>query len=91
MESNAREDMQVEEGENDVELSLCKTQIQNKEGDNIDEIFDKYKITYDEYEKDPIKILSNPNLMARVDNKILDWKVAIPLIISLLAFSKVLI
>ena len=81
--------MDQENGENDIELSLCKNKIDKADSEDLSEIFLKYRVTYQEYVKDPIKILSNPNLMVRIDDKLYEWKVAVPLIISLLAFRTV--
>ena len=71
-----------------IELSLCGNYI-NKPNADVTEIFRKNIVSWEVYIKDPIKILTNPNLMVRIDDQLLDWKVACPYIIALLAFNKV--
>ena len=73
----------------DIELSLCANEIDEKDNEDLTAIFLKHRVPYSKFIKDPFKILSNPNLMVKIDDKLYDWKIACPLIVSLLAFKKV--
>lgn len=81
-------EIEVEE-EADIELSLCGDQISGGSEDDLMPIFMKHKISFTKFIKDPISIISNPNLMVKIEDKLYDWKLACPLIVSLLAFKKV--
>ncbi len=73
----------------DIELSLCANEIDEKENEDLTAIFLKHRVPYSKFIKDPFKVLSNPNLMVKIDDKLYDWKIACPLIVSLLAFKRV--
>jgi len=68
---------------------LCANEIDEKENEDLTAIFLKHRVPYSKFVKDPFKILSNPNLMVKIDDKLYDWKIACPLIVSLLAFKRV--
>lgn len=60
--------------------------INEKNEDELYEIFIKNKITFEKYSQDPYKFLNDPNLIVKVNDVIYQWKLAAPLIISLYAF-----
>jgi len=72
----------------DIELSLCANEIDENDNEDLTAIFLKHRVPYSKFIKDPFKILSNQNLMVKIDDKLYDWKIACPLIVSLLAFKK---
>lgn len=76
-------------GENEIEMSLCKDKIESGNSEDLGEIFAKYRVTYEEYLNDPVKILSDPNLLVRIDDKLFESRVAVPIIMSFLAFGNV--
>jgi len=78
-----------EEEENAVELSICGHLINQKNEEDLTEIFNSNKVHEELYFKDPIKILSNPNLMVKIDDHLYEWKIAEPLIIAKLVFHQV--
>lgn len=78
-----------DEEENSVELSICAHLINQKNEEDLTEIFNANKVTESQYFKDPIKILSNPNLMVKIEEHLYEWKIAEPLIIAKLVFHQV--
>jgi hypothetical protein len=72
----------------DIELSLCKRFVEGNE-EQLEGIFAKYRVPFSKYSQDPIAILSDPDLMVKIEDQVYDWKVALPLVISLLAFKRV--
>lgn len=52
-----------------------------------EEAFLHHIITYDEFVTNPT-LVSNPNLVIRVDGKMYNWRTASPVIMSLAAFQK---
>lgn len=72
-----------------VELSLCKNKVQ-EDTEDLDDVFSIYKVDYLEYVKDPMKIISNSNLVIRIDGKYYEGKIAIPLLISNTVFKTVI-
>ena len=74
----------------DIELSLCASEIDEKENEDLTTIFLKHRVPFSKFIKDPFRVLSNPNLMVKIDDKLYDWKIACPLIVSLLAYKKVI-
>jgi Lipin/Ned1/Smp2 multi-domain protein middle domain len=80
-----------EEEEKPVELSLCAHLINEKNEDDLTEIFNAHKVTYEKYCKDPFKILMNPHLLVKIEDHLYEWKIAAPLLISKLVFQQVII
>lgn len=76
--------------EDSVELSICAHLINQKNEEDLTDIFDANKVTEEQYFKDPIKILSNPNLMVKIEDHLYEWKIAEPLIIAKLVFHQVI-
>jgi len=74
--------------EADIELSLCGDQITSHEEDLLP-LFLKHKVSFEKFVQDPMAIINNPNLMVKIEDKLYDWRLACPLIVSLLAFKKV--
>ena len=78
-----------EEEENPVEMSICAHLINQKNEEDLTEIFNSNKVNEEQYFKDPIKVLTNPNLMVKIDDHLYEWKIAEPLIIAKLVFHQV--
>ena len=78
------------EEENVVELSICAHLITQKNEEDLTEIFNANKVREEEYFKDPLKVLANPNLMVKIEDHLYEWKIAEPLIISKLVFHQVI-
>lgn len=78
-----------ERPESTIEFSLCKKYIDD-EGENLEEMFDKHKVPYSKYSRDPISVISNPDLMVKIEDQVYDWKVGLPQILSLLVYKKVI-
>jgi len=51
-----------------VELSLCGDLIPKVDETKLSEIFDKKKVTFELFAKDPYKILNDKNLMVKIGN-----------------------
>lgn len=83
------ENEEEDEEENSVELSICAHLINQKNEEDLTEIFNANKVTESQYFKDPIKILNNPNLMVKIEEHLYEWKIAEPLIIAKLVFHQV--
>ncbi|KAG5448226.1 Nuclear elongation and deformation protein 1 [Clonorchis sinensis] len=52
-----------------------------------EEKFFEHLVSYEEFIQDPEAILSNPNLTIQLNGKFLNWQVAAPSILSILAFQ----
>ena len=74
---------------NELEMSLCNHLI-NKEHSEQEkhEIFEENQINFESFDKDPYSVLFDQNLCFRIEDNIVDSKIAIPQVISLLAFNK---
>eukprot|EP00828_Plagiopyla_frontata_P045844 TRINITY_DN7969_c0_g1_i3.p2 TRINITY_DN7969_c0_g1~~TRINITY_DN7969_c0_g1_i3.p2 ORF type:complete len:251 (-),score=57.12 TRINITY_DN7969_c0_g1_i3:868-1620(-) len=87
--SNANEDQENPiQDPNQIELSLCGDLIPKLGEDKLAEIFEKQKVSYELFIQDPQKILQNKNLMVKIGDQVYDWEIAVPFIISLLAFKQ---
>lgn len=89
------EPLTTEEGEdppeNQVDLSLCKSLIhENISAKELEEIFYRNKITFEQFKENPPMYLSNPELMIRMHDGLYLPDHGIAQIISLLAFNKML-
>eukprot|EP00330_Aristerostoma_sp_ATCC50986_P007470 CAMPEP_0114596122 /NCGR_PEP_ID=MMETSP0125-20121206/18074_1 /TAXON_ID=485358 ORGANISM="Aristerostoma sp., Strain ATCC 50986" /NCGR_SAMPLE_ID=MMETSP0125 /ASSEMBLY_ACC=CAM_ASM_000245 /LENGTH=201 /DNA_ID=CAMNT_0001798701 /DNA_START=1029 /DNA_END=1634 /DNA_ORIENTATION=+ len=76
------------EEEGDITLSLCGDQIIGAPDEQILPVFLKNRVPFNTFAQDPKAVLGNPNLMVKIEDKLYDWSVASPLIVSLLAFKK---
>ena len=56
--------------------------------EEINNIFNKHIIDYKSYDKDPYKILFNPNLCFRNEDQFVQGRIFIPCILSQLLFNK---
>lgn len=72
-----------------LELSLCKHLINEKL--TLEEkhaLFNEHQIDFSKFDTSPYRILLNENLCFRIEEDIVESRIAIPQIISLLAFNK---
>lgn len=75
-----------EETQSDADISLCGHLV-GKSSD-LNQVFAENKVSFKDFKKNPWEILSNPNLMVRIENKLYDYQSAIPIIISELVFQR---
>lgn len=72
-----------------IELSLCAHLIKiDMDPHIINEIFNRHNVSFSTFCKSPHLILNHKNLVIRVENKIYEGNVALPQILSVLAFNK---
>lgn len=73
-----------------LSMSLCGDLIsENMQEEHIIELFDRHRLTYDDIISNP-NIFSDPKLMFRLHNRIIDSRVAVPFLLTALAFGKCL-
>lgn len=73
----------------ELELSLCKHLFGDQmSAEEKHAIFDQNLIAFEKFDVDPYKVLLNENLCFRIESEIVESRIAIPQIISLLAFNK---
>jgi hypothetical protein len=70
-----------------IELSLCFNEVV-KDPENAEEIFYKNLVHKSHYFEDPWKFLNDTNLLIKYQEKVYNYKTAVPLIMSLLAFGE---
>lgn len=86
---NKNEEIIEPEPEQELELSFCKNLItDDMSSEEKHKIFDKHKIKFEHFDKNPYNTLFNDNLSFRIKEEIVESRIAIPQIISLLAFNK---
>ncbi|XP_038051504.1 phosphatidate phosphatase LPIN2-like isoform X2 [Patiria miniata] len=79
---------QDDSSESSMELQMSLCGGLKEEDDSVPhDVFMKHLVTYDEFCKSP-GLLSNPNLVVRLDAKYYNWQAAGPVIISYLAFRR---
>jgi phosphatidate phosphatase LPIN len=85
--SNTREEnSSFFEGEpKDMAMSLCGKLKSSKVRPDQ---FENFLVTYDQFIKDSVSILSNPNLVVRIDNRYYKWAVAASYVMTYLVFQK---
>lgn len=70
-----------------VAMSLCGNLIRaDMDEDRIMELFERHKVTYEEFSSNP-NLLNDPSLLFRIDDRLVELKVAAPFIFSVLAFN----
>eukprot|EP00177_Eucheuma_denticulatum_P006971 GFKZ01012679.1.p1 GENE.GFKZ01012679.1~~GFKZ01012679.1.p1 ORF type:complete len:887 (-),score=100.77 GFKZ01012679.1:971-3631(-) len=70
-----------------VAMSLCGSLIgADMDEDRIMELFERHKVTYEEFSSNP-NLLNDPSLLFRIDDRLVELKVAAPFIFSVLAFN----
>lgn len=93
MESIQEEIYEGEEGSTDPQflMSLCGETLRKEKTSNSKEIlqiFHSKQVKYADFIKDPLAILSHPDLVVKIDQSIYAWEIGLPIIISKLAFGK---
>ncbi|KAL4504406.1 hypothetical protein ABPG72_009852 [Tetrahymena utriculariae] len=90
-EGNEDEDEEEEEDEDEMEigLSLCNN-VQQKKGENksLDQLFEDYKVTYEQFSQDPLKILNDKNLLLKIGYHLYPLEIASTILICRLAFQQ---
>ena len=71
--------------ENPVAMSLCGGISSEKGVDN--ELFEKYFISFEKFSSSP-DILSDPNLVVRINSKYYSWRVAASILMSRICFNE---
>jgi hypothetical protein len=70
-----------------IELSNCWSQL-SKSNENLEELFYQNIVHRDEFNKDPQKVLSNPNLAIRYKDHVYTWKVMAPILVANAAYGE---
>ncbi|KAL4456231.1 hypothetical protein ABPG74_014192 [Tetrahymena malaccensis] len=90
-EGNEEEEEEEEEDEDEMEigLSLCNN-VQQKKGENksLDQLFEDYKVTYEQFSQDPLKILNDKNLLLKIGYHLYPLEIASTILICRLAFKQ---
>ncbi|EAR96358.2 LNS2 (lipin/Ned1/SMP2) protein (macronuclear) [Tetrahymena thermophila SB210] len=90
-EGNEEEEDEEEEDEDEMEigLSLCNN-VQQKKGENksLDQLFEDYKVTYEQFSQDPVKILNDKNLLLKIGYHLYPLEIASTILICRLAFKQ---
>ena len=77
-----------EEDGNEIDISLCGNLIAGASPSDIYSLFEKNKVTFEQFCEGHTDILADPNLVVRIEDHYYDWKTAAPSIISMLAFKQ---
>lgn len=86
--SSAASGLAASSREGMVSMSLCGSLLSNDmEEAQIMELFQRHQVTYDEFSVNP-SLLYDPSLLFRIDNRLVELRVAVPFILSALAFSQ---
>ncbi|GJD09680.1 Phosphatidate phosphatase PAH2 [Galdieria sulphuraria] len=87
LETSQSKEINVSDVDYPLALSLCGHLIRQEMPEDVKtNIFEHNRIGYSQFSSDP-SILSHPNLLMRVGGKLMKWKEAGPLIVSILAFA----
>ena len=70
-----------------IQMSLCGG-LKGSDSVISSETFGQYLLTYDDFQTDPFGVLSNPNLVIRMNGSYFKWQVAAPLILSHVLFQR---
>ena len=70
------------------EISNCRNLLK-KNPEIVEEIFYSNMISKEEFYKDPWKILNDPNLVVKYQNKLYKWKAAAPILLSIMTFGEI--
>ncbi|XP_015363790.1 PREDICTED: phosphatidate phosphatase LPIN3 isoform X2 [Diuraphis noxia] len=74
----------------EVSVSLCGELDSLNGNDVIEEKFSKHQISYEEFTSDFNNLVKNPNLVVRVNKKFYNCQTALPHLISIAAYQKLL-
>jgi phosphatidate phosphatase LPIN len=87
LEISSSKDSHFSDADYPIALSLCGHLIRQEMPEDVKmNIFEHNRVGYSQFSSDP-SILSHPNLLMRVGGKLMTWKEAGPLIVSILAFA----
>ncbi|GJQ09425.1 hypothetical protein GpartN1_g1216.t1 [Galdieria partita] len=87
IEPSQPKDINVADEDYPIALSLCGHLIRQEMPEDVKmKIFEHNRIGYNQFSSDP-SVLSHPHLLIRVGGKLMKWKEAGPLIVSILAFA----
>lgn len=71
-----------------MDMSLCGALIQPEMEDlQIEELFERHRVSFEEFLVSPM-VLYEPSLLFRIDNRLVELRVAVPFIFSMLAFNE---
>lgn len=83
VESGGQGEMQSE-----VELSLCADKLISAQPEDFLRIFEENKVSFENFKSLQMDLLSNPNLIVRIENDLYDWKSGMMRLISLLVYKQ---
>lgn len=66
------------------ELSLCKNQLSDSTDKQL--TFQQHKVAYDDFSNNPWRWMSDPQLVVKIGDKLYDWNIGLPIIMSALAY-----
>mmetsp|Transcript_10067 Transcript_10067/g.19832 ORF Transcript_10067/g.19832 Transcript_10067/m.19832 type:complete len:451 (-) Transcript_10067:4-1356(-) len=75
----------IEDSQPRVEFSLCKDLLNGSE--DLQAVFKRHYIAYEVFSADPWSLLGNPQLVVKVDDKLYDWAIGLPIIMSQVAYK----
>ncbi|KAF9173406.1 hypothetical protein BGX21_010361 [Mortierella sp. AD011] len=81
-------EMEVEGVTYRVAISLCPGDDFGKDLEASEVLFATNQISFDEFSKDPLKILNNKNLVCLINDRYFTWSTAGPYLASLMLFKK---
>jgi len=89
LELNASSDSEDDHEEGLLAMSVCRHLLrEDMEEATVQAIFEEHRVSYSQFALDPIGMLfHNPNLLFRVQDRLVEWKVAAPTIVALAAFG----
>lgn len=70
-----------------IQMSLCGG-LKGTDSVISAETFGQYLLTYDDFQNDPFNVLTNPNLVIKMNGTYFKWQVAAPLILSHVVFQR---
>mmetsp|Transcript_8677 Transcript_8677/g.38608 ORF Transcript_8677/g.38608 Transcript_8677/m.38608 type:complete len:707 (+) Transcript_8677:416-2536(+) len=84
---NRHSEVQLEEQPQVLSMSLCGHLINaDMTEDKISEVFEENRVDYEEFSRSP-SILTDPNMLIRLGDRLVHWEIAAPMIVSMLAFG----
>mmetsp|Transcript_16044 Transcript_16044/g.34744 ORF Transcript_16044/g.34744 Transcript_16044/m.34744 type:complete len:967 (+) Transcript_16044:83-2983(+) len=83
------EDDDDEHEEGLLAMSVCRHLLrEDMEESEVQAIFEEHRVNYSHFATDPIGMLfHNPNVLFRVQDRLVEWKVAAPTIVAMAAFD----
>lgn len=71
----------------EISISLCGGKLSGEE-DDIMPVFKKYQVPFKVFSDDPIALINHPDLMIKIGENLYDWKMACPIMFSMLVYKQ---